>query len=262
MRIIRYTVDDGLPAFGCVRDGVVFALAGDPLGSPEPDRRVAPLEAVTLLEPCRPGKVVAVAVNFDGIEGFSPTMTEPLVLVKPTSSVCGPGTDVVNPFPDLPWWGEAELGVVVKHRLRCASAAEVSDGVLGFTIGNDVTVDNIEHRDHHLARSKCPDHFCPLGPWIDTKFDASDCLIEAVQNDEVIRRARSGEQFWQWPRILQELSQWITLEPWDVVLTGNPPDTVGMRFLEHGDRYTARIAGLGELTNRFYVRGRPRPGEM
>ncbi len=245
------------PAFGLHVDGTILNLEGDPLESPVAGAYIGRADEVILVEPCRPSKILAVAINFAGIDGFSKSMLEPLIFVKPGSSVCGPGVPVVNPFPDLPWWGEAELGVVIKRRLRCASASEVANGVLGFTIGNDVTVENVDGRDHHLARSKGSDTFCPLGPWIDTDFDASDCLIEAVQNGEVIRQARSSEQFWQWPRILEEVSKWITLDPWDVVLTGNPPDTVGMRFVTHGDTYTARISGLGELTNRFYVQGRP-----
>lgn len=258
MRIIRYTIREGRPTIGCLVDGSVRDLRGDPLDTPTPGDHVGRLDEVILLEPCRPGKVVAVAINFPGIDHFSPTMQEPLVFVKPSTSVCAPGADVVNPFPDLPWWGEAELGVVIKRRLRNASTRDVAEGVLGFTIGNDATVENVDGRDHHLARSKCPDGFCPIGPWIDTEFDASDCLIEAVQNGEVIRRARSSQQFWQWPQILEEVSKWITLEPWDVVLTGNPPDTVGMRYLAHGDVYTARVHGLGELTNRFFQEGRAR----
>jgi 2-keto-4-pentenoate hydratase/2-oxohepta-3-ene-1,7-dioic acid hydratase in catechol pathway len=193
------------------------------------------------------------AINFDGIDGFSPEMSEPMVFIKPGTSVTNPGADVTNPWPDLPWWGEAELGVVINRTLKNVTEEEARNSILGFTIGNDATVENVEHRDHHLARSKCPDSFCPIGPWIDTEFDASDCLIEAVQNGEVIRRARSSQQVWQWPKIVSWVSTWMTLEPWDVVLTGNPPDTVGMRFIEHGDTYTARVEGLGELTNRFVL---------
>ena len=255
MRLVRYiTRTSSEPAFGCVEGQDVYSLKGDPLSGSERAHRVGNFTELRLLAPCRPAKVVAVAINFPGIEGYSPNMLEPMVFVKPGTCVCGPGDSVINPFPDLPWWGEAELGVVIKHRLRNASADQVADGILGFTIGNDVTVENIEGRDHHLARSKCPDSFCPLGPWIDTDFDATNCLIEAVQNGEVIRRARSSEQVWQWPRIVSWLSTWMTLEPWDVVLTGNPPDTVGMSYLNDGDTYTARIEGLGELTNRFLIR--------
>lgn len=256
MRIVRYVMKGSAPIFGLLVDGTIVALEGDPLDAPAPGAYVARVNEVTLLEPCRPSKIIAVAVNFPGIDGFSKSMQEPLIFVKPGSCVCAPGTPVVNPFPELPWWGEAELGVVIKRQLRQASAGEIADAVLGFTIGNDVTVENVDGRDHHLARSKCPDAFCPLGPWIDTEFDASDCLIEAIQNGEVIRRARSSQQFWQWPRILEEVSKWITLDPWDVVLTGNPPDTAGMRFIRHGDVYTARVEGLGELTNPFHVKAK------
>lgn len=201
---------------------------------------------------------MATAINFPGIEGYAPEMPEPLIFVKPSCTVCGPGDPVVNPFPELPWWGEAELAVVLSERLRNAGEDKARRSILGFTIGNDVTVENVSGRDHHLARSKCADGFCPLGPWIDTDFDASDCVIEAVQNGEVIRRASSSEQVWPWPKILSAVSQWMTLEPGDVVLTGNPPDTVGMRFVQHGDTYTARVHGLGELTNRFFVKGEAR----
>lgn len=254
MRLIRYQNGNSPSGFGYIKDETVYHLAGDPLDPAERGDLVGPLSSVRLLAPCQPPKIIAIAINFPGIDKYSPTMSEPLVFIKPGTCVANPGDSVINPFPDLPWWGEAELSVVIKRPLRNASVAEVADGVLGFTIGNDVTVENVEGRDHHLARSKCPDSFCPIGPWIDTDFDSANCLIEAVQNGEVIRRARSSQQVWQWPRIVAWLSTWMTLEPWDVVLTGNPPDTVGMRFLNDGDTYTARIEGLGELTNKFFLK--------
>jgi 2-keto-4-pentenoate hydratase/2-oxohepta-3-ene-1,7-dioic acid hydratase in catechol pathway len=253
MKIVRYKTDSS-PVFGCVENDIVYNLIGDPLPGAQKGEMVGPLNTVPLLAPCLPNKIIAIAINFPGISGYSPEMSEPLVFIKPSSCIANPGDTVINPFPGLPWWGEAELGVVIKKVLRNADEDQVGEGILGFTIGNDVTVENVEGRDHHLARSKCPDAFCPLGPWIDTDFNASDCLIEAVQNGEVIRRGRSGQQVWQWPKIISWLSTWITLEPWDVVLTGNPPDTVGIRFLSDGDTYAARIDGLGVLTNRFTIK--------
>ncbi len=252
MRLIRFQIQKGDQiVFGILERGVVYQLMGSPMDNPEKGFVIGELEKVKLVSPCQPGKIVAVAINFPGIGGYYREMTEPLVFVKPASCVANPGDTIKNPFPTLPWWGEAELGVVIKRRLRNATDKEVQNGILGFTIGNDVTVENVEGRDHHLARSKCPDGFCPLGPWIDTDFDASDSLIEAIQNGEVIRRGRSSWQVWKWPRIIAWLTTWMTLEPWDVVLTGNPPDTVGMRYLADGDTYTARIQGLGEITNKF-----------
>ena len=255
MKIVRYIANNSIdPKIGVLVESSIFELEGDIFATNKKiGSFVDSISNIKLLSPCQPSKIICVAINFSGIDRFSPTMTEPLVLVKPPSCICGPGDTVVNPFPELPWWGEAELAVVIGKRLRNIPESEVRDGVLGFTIANDTSVENVENRDHHLARSKCPDNFCAVGPWIDTDFDASDCLIEAVQNGEVIRRGRSSEQFWQWPRIVAWLSTWMTLEPGDLVLTGNPPDTVGMRFLGNGDTYTARVSGLGELTNRFVL---------
>lgn len=252
MRIVRFkTQGRSKIECGCIERGRVYRLLGDPLSGARRGGIVAPVKEVKLVAPCLPKKILAMAVNFPGIVGYSPHMSEPLVFIKPGTCVCGPGDMVTNPFPELPWWGEAELAVVVKNKLRNASVKNVRKSILGFTIANDVSVENVEGRDHHLARSKCPDSFCPIGPWIDTEFDSSNCKIEAIQNGETIRRGRSNMQFWQWPRIVAWLSTWITLEPWDVVLTGNPPDTVGMRYLTDKAVYTARIEGLGELTNYF-----------
>lgn len=250
MRIIRFESDHQLsPLLGCIEGDQVYSIKGNLDEGFHKDKLVADLKNVKLLAPCIPSKVVAVAINFPGIGGYSLEMSEPMVFVKPNTCICNPGDLVVNPFPSLPWWGEAELGVVIRKTLKNVLQEDVHDGILGFTIGNDVTVENVERRDHHLARSKCSDRFCPIGPWIDTEFDASHCLIEAVQDGEVIRRAYSSEQVWQWPKIVSWLSSWMTLNPWDVILTGNPPDTVGMRYIGESATYTARIKGLGELTN-------------
>lgn len=259
MRLIRFTSADAPePTFGILdEEDRVYLAEGDLLEGATRGALVAPLADVRLLAPCVPTKVVAVAINYPGIDHFDPNMAEPMVFLKPPSSVIGPGEPVINPFPGTTWWGEAELGLVMKKRTRPGiTEEEARDYVLGFTIGNDSSVENIEDRDHHLARSKCADRFCPIGPWIDTEYDATDVLIEAVQNGRVIRAGRSSQQFWEWPRIIAEVCNWMTLEPWDVILTGNAPDTVGVVYIQHGDTYTARVEGLGELTNPYFERGR------
>jgi 2-keto-4-pentenoate hydratase/2-oxohepta-3-ene-1,7-dioic acid hydratase in catechol pathway len=253
VRIIRFQTPDSEPRLGVIDGDKVRRLEGDPVESATPGEVVAGLDEVRLLAPCVPGKLVAMAINFTTMDNYVPGQAEPMVFVMPPTAVAGPGDEIVNPFPELDWWGEAELAVVLRKRLRSASQDEAREAVLGFTIANDTTVRNVDGRDHHLARSKCPDGFCPIGPWIDTEFDADDAVVEAVQNGEVIRRGRTSDQTWRWPEQLSWISSWMTLEPWDVVLTGNPPDTVGMRYLGDGDTYTARVEGLGELTNRFVL---------
>src|SRR3954469_19231521 len=121
----------------------VFRLVGDPLDKPTRGERVGALKDVKLLAPCVPRKIPAVAINFPGIDRFDPNMKEPLVLLKAGTSVCGPGDPVVNPFPELRWWGEAELAVVIKREMRNVPEESVRDYVLGFTIGNDASVENV-----------------------------------------------------------------------------------------------------------------------
>ena len=253
MRIVRFAAPECEPCLGVLdpQGDVILELNGDPLGDHSVGSAMARLDAVTLLAPCVPTKIVCVAINFSGIDGFDPAIREPLVFIKPPSSVTNPGVTVQSPFPDHDWWGEAELGVVIKRRVGPLHPLDPKEAVLGFTIGNDTTVANIGGRDHHLGRSKAPDGFCALGPWIETELLTDDIVIEAIQDGEVIRRGRTSEQIWQWPQIIREVSRWMTLEPWDVVLTGNPPDTVGMRFLGPDTVYTARVEGIGEITNRF-----------
>lgn len=260
MKIIRYRKNSS-DKLGCINKSYVHKIEYDSLDNFSMGKKMHHIDAVKFLEPCKPGKVVAVAQNYLGKEQKENINYEPSIFLKPSTSICGPGEIISNPFPDLPMWGEPELAIVMKNKLNNASMEDTFDSVLGFTCANDLTVENIDKRDHHLARSKCPDNFCAIGPWIDTDFDPSNCLIEGSQNGEVVRSGHVSDQIWEWPKVLQWLSTWITLEPWDIILTGNPPDfsggmqtsSPGMRFIENGDVYTVRIEGLGELTNSFSI---------
>jgi 2-keto-4-pentenoate hydratase/2-oxohepta-3-ene-1,7-dioic acid hydratase in catechol pathway len=246
MKIVRY-LESGAPAWGCISEDSIFRLSSDPLNNPVLGPRAGPLQSFTLLAPCRPGKIIALAINFRGSTGLTETMTEPLVFLKAGTSACGPHADIVSPFPDIRAWGESELAVVIGK----------NGTIFGYTAANDVSAENIEGRDHHLARSKAADTFCPLGPWIDTGYSPANRLIEGFQNGELIRRGNSDERIWQDARAVACLSQWMTLEPWDVILTGAPPRVVPRQYLRDGDEFVVRIEGLGELRNHFQ-NGRPR----
>lgn len=199
------------------------------------------------------GKVVAVALNFKGVPGAAIEQIEPLCFVMPGSCVRGPDTQVRNPFsPDTPMWGEPELAAVIENIPRNATESQVRNGIRGFTLGNDFTVENIEGRDHHLARSKCADGFCILGNEVICGVDPTDSLIEGLQNDVVVRRGYVRDQIWSWEAVLQWLSTWMRLDKHDVVLMGCPPPAEGqpdLSLLSVNDKYKVRIEGLGEITN-------------
>ncbi len=206
---------------------------------------------VTLLAPCQPNKVVATAINYPGATGLKKEANEPLFFIKPSSSVIGPNQPIISPFNDVPVWGECELGIVIGKQLQRANTKEVEEGILGYTIGNDVSAENILGWDHHLARSKGADTFCPLGPWIDTDFEPQEKSISGYHNSELMREGCLSDRLCKEPDLLVWLSSWMTLEPGDVVLTGAPTRVRERIYFKKGDHFTCRIEGLGELSNPF-----------
>jgi 2-keto-4-pentenoate hydratase/2-oxohepta-3-ene-1,7-dioic acid hydratase in catechol pathway len=254
MKIIRYKSTDGDANRGILDGSRIYEFHGN-IGDFGPGRYLVDLEDVELLAPSEPRTIIGAAMNYKETGQRPKEDEEPIFFLKATSTLCGPNSIVRNPFPCLKWWGEPELAVIIKEPLSNASVEEAKSSALGFTLANDITVENIDQRDHHLPRSKSVNHFCPLGPWIETEPVSSDSVVEGFQNGKVARSGMLKDQIWQWPRILSEVSKWLILKPWDVVLTGNPPDYMGgmttsspgMRYLEHGDTYTVQIANLGKL---------------
>ena len=244
MKIVRYLAEHGAPSWGCVIDQQIRELIGDPISECEVSRNVRSLSGVRLLAPCQPRKIIAMAINYPGATGLTDEMTEPLVFLKAGTSVCGPADDIVNPFPKTNVWGESELAIVIGRDQK----------IFGYTAANDVSADNIFNWDHHLARSKSADTFCPLGPWIDTEYSPANRWIEGYQNGDLIRRGNSNQRLFQDDRAVAWLSTWMTLEPWDIILTGAPPRVVPRRYLQNGDEFVVRIDGLGELRNRCRVK--------
>ncbi len=206
---------------------------------------------VKILSPCQPGKVIATAINYPGATGLTEKTNEPLVFIKPSSSVIGPSETIVSPFDNALVWGECELGVVIGKRLLKATAEEAKAAVFGYTIGNDVSCENVFGWDHHLARSKGADTFCVLGPWIDTDFNPTGKNITGHHNNTLIRKGYCEQRLWKEPELLVWLSSWMTLEPGDVVLTGAPSRVRDRIYFKEGDHFTCTIEGLGKLSNPF-----------
>jgi 2-keto-4-pentenoate hydratase/2-oxohepta-3-ene-1,7-dioic acid hydratase in catechol pathway len=211
------------------------------------------LTSVKLLAPCTPRKIIATAINYEGSTGLPEGAKEPLVFLKPSTSVIGPGDTIVSPFNDVPVWGESELAIVIGKKLCKASKEEAIGGIFGFTIGNDVSAENLYGWDHHLARSKAADTFCALGPWIDTDYKPESKKIRGFHNGVLLREGDPTQRLIAEPELLVWLSKWMTLEPGDVILTGAPNRVRDREYLKTGDTFTCAIEGLGELTNDFLL---------
>jgi len=250
MRVIRFQVSQDV-FYGELERDQVTCWSGAPWNGGKRLSELFQLNEVTMLAPCEPQKVIGVAINYPGATGLTSEVCEPLVFLKPGSSVIGPDQSIVTPFHDVSVWGECELGIVIGKRLQRAGKVEVADSIFGYTIGNDVSAENVQGRDHHLARSKAADTFCVLGPWIDTDYKPDAQSIHGYHNSELLREGCLNERLHKEPDLLVWLSSWMTLEPGDVVLTGAPTRVRDRQYFVDGDIFSCRIEGLGELSNPF-----------
>ena len=141
---------------------------------------------------------------------------------------------------------EAELAVVIGKSGKWINPENAFDHVLGYTIANDVTARDLQHKDDQWTRAKGFDTFCPLGPWIETDLDPSDLLITCRVNGELRQMASTKEMIFSIPQLVSYISSIMTLDPGDVILTGTP---AGVGSLEPGDEVEITIEGIGTLRN-------------
>jgi 2-keto-4-pentenoate hydratase/2-oxohepta-3-ene-1,7-dioic acid hydratase in catechol pathway len=229
-------------------DLLVQPLAGHPLFDPTPVGEPLPLTAVRLLAPTQPINVVCVGMNYadHAAELDDEAPAEPLIFLKPATSVVGPGEPVRLPRGVGRVDHEAELAVVISKPARDLAPDRALEHVLGYTCANDVTARDQQRSDGQWARAKGHDTFCPLGPWIVTDLDASDLRVRC-EVDEVLRQdGRTRDLLHGVPELLAHITAFMTLLPGDVVLTGTP---AGVGPLAAGQTVSVQIEALGTLTN-------------
>ena len=245
MRVVRL-LHDGDCRYGLADATTVTLISDEPFAAWEPDGSLA-LNDAHLLSPVTPTKVVCVGLNYRThiAEMGHETPSEPVIFIKPSTAVIGPGQSIVLP----PGVGrvdhEGELGVVIGRRTHRVSAQIAPECVLGFTCGNDVTARDVQKTDGQWTRAKSFDTFCPLGPWI-ADVDASDVLLECLVNGEVRQSARTSDMLFSPYELVSFVSHVMTLVPGDVILTGTPG---GISELHEGDTVEVRIENVGSLVN-------------
>jgi 2-keto-4-pentenoate hydratase/2-oxohepta-3-ene-1,7-dioic acid hydratase in catechol pathway len=247
MQIIRYQ-KGAESAYGYLDGDSVGGLTGDLFGQFVRGPRIAALAEVRLLAPCLPSKVVGVARNFadrvreEGAE--APAL--PLLYVKPSTAVIGPGDVIRLPPQSQHVEYAAELGVVIGRRARWVAPEDAAQYVLGYTCANDVTARDLLEQDGLWARGKGFDTFCPLGPSMVTNFDPTAVRITCKVNGETRQMSSTHDMLFTVPQLIAFASSVMTLLPGDVLLTGSP---AGVGPLAAGDTVEIEIEGLGTLTN-------------
>jgi 2-keto-4-pentenoate hydratase/2-oxohepta-3-ene-1,7-dioic acid hydratase in catechol pathway len=261
MRVVRFTPqpDAGLgsdPLFGILEDDDQIAIiSGDPIyhGIQKTAAKIE-LTKVRLLAPVIPrSKIVCVGKNYadHAAEMGSEVPAEPIIFLKPNTSVIGPGDTIVWPAmaPTIDY--EAELAIVIGRVCKEVPKERVKDVIFGYTMANDVTTRELQKRDGQWTRAKSFDTFCPLGPWIETEFVPGTQRISLTVNGEVKQDASISQMIFSVEEIVAFVTQVMTLLPGDVIITGTP---AGIGPLPEKSSVTVAIEGLGELTNKVSAR--------
>jgi 2-keto-4-pentenoate hydratase/2-oxohepta-3-ene-1,7-dioic acid hydratase in catechol pathway len=269
VRICRFTAGEE-PLYGVLTgeldrfgqpedDAVIVGLAGDPLyvGVKLLDKEYK-LQDVRLLAPVLPrSKVVGIGRNYaaHAAELGHELPEEPLMFLKPNTSVVGPGDPIFYPKQTEELHYEGELAVVIGRICRDVPPEQATDVIHGYTIANDVTARDLQRKDGQFTRAKGFDSFCPLGPWIETDLDPQTFVdgvaIQTHLNGELVQDGNTKDLIFDIPTLVAHVTSVMTLLPGDVILTGTPE---GVGPMNVGDEIEVSVAGIGTLTNKVTSR--------
>ncbi|MBM7552090.1 fumarylacetoacetate hydrolase family protein [Thalassobacillus pellis] len=234
---------------GILTDGEIKEISGNMFHKWDYTGEHFSQEEVDLAAPLEPNQVIGIGANYvakkEDLPEKGPDM--PVFFFKPNSSVIGPGESIQLPETIDEVKFESELAVVIGKEAASIREEEVFDYIFGYTVANDVTAPQYFHEDGHWTLGKSFDTFTPLGPVIETEFDADSAEIQAVHNGEKKQDSPTNLMIVTTQRMIAYLSNVMTLKPGDVILTGSP---VGAEFLKENDEIECKIAGIGSLKNK------------
>ena len=206
------------------------------------------LKELKLLAPCQPSKIVAVGLNYSdhARELNLAVPDEPVLFIKPATSVVGPEDSIIYPHTSKQLDYEAEIAAVIKKTCRRVSVENAPEYILGYTCFNDVTARDLQNKDGQWTRAKSFDTFSPIGPWIVSGLDPGNLKIELKLNGQVKQDSSTANLVFKIPMLISFISQIMTLLPGDVVTTGTPP---GVGPMNVGDTVEVTVEGIGTLKN-------------
>lgn len=254
MRIARFVTPQGQMTFGVIDgDGAgsgwtVEAIDGHPFGQLARTGNSWSLDDVRLLSPILPSKVVCIGRNYSAhaAEFGNDVPSEPMMFLKPSTSVIGPGDPIRLPLSAKKVDHEAELAVVIGATgARKVSREDAAQTIFGITAANDVSARDLQKTDGQWGRAKGFDSFCPIGPWIDTDMSYDDVRIACAVDGEIRQDSTTARMIFDVPTLISYISHVMTLLPGDVILTGTPE---GVGPIVSGDNVTVTVGSL-ELTN-------------
>jgi len=234
---------------------LILVLKGDPIYSGiVPTETKVELTQVKLLTPVIPrSKVVCIGKNYadHAAEMNSAVPDEPIIFLKPNTSVIGPNDTIQWPRISDRIDFEGELAIVIGRICKDVPIERFGDVIFGYTIANDVTARDLQSKDGQWTRAKGFDTFCPLGPWIETDFVVGNQIISTTVDGETKQSEPLSSMIFKIPEIIAFITQVMTLLPGDVILTGTP---AGIGPMAAGSTVEVSIEGIGTLSNRVSLK--------
>lgn len=240
---------DSAPSYGVLDGDSIHEISSAPWTLWQETGRSVPWSDARLKAPVRPAKIVCVGRNYvaHAAELGNEVPKDPLIFLKPSTAIVGPGEPIVLPKYSQRVEHEGELGLVIGQ--RCSHLRDQEDPlafVLGFTCINDVTARDLQKADVQFTRAKGFDTFCPVGPHIETDLAPGDLLVETLVNNQIRQSGRTSQMVFPAAFLVRWISRMMTLEPGDLIATGTP---AGVGPLVAGDTVEVRVQGLGVLRN-------------
>ena len=247
MKIVRYS-DGNLVRWGVLEEDSIREMDGDPFGHFHLTSKAKRLQEVKLLAPCAPSKIVALGLNYrDHAEEVKMGLPkEPLLFIKPSTSVIGPGEAIVYPKMSKRVDYEAELAVIIRRVAKAIPEERASEYILGYTCFNDVTARDLQPKDGQWTKAKGFDTFAPMGPWIVTDINPHHLEISSYLNGERRQHSNTENLIFDPYQLVSCISHIMTLLPGDVIATGTPS---GIGSMAIGDKIDILIEGIGALSN-------------
>ncbi|MEW6096713.1 MAG: fumarylacetoacetate hydrolase family protein [bacterium] len=206
------------------------------------------LDEVKILPPCQPSKIIAVGLNYkDHAKELNlPIPDEPILFMKPSTSIIGHEDSIIYPSQTQRLDYEAELAVIMKDKAKNMEPDQVFDKILGFTCFNDVTARDLQKKDGQWTRAKSFDTFSPIGPFVVKGIDPNNLKIESYLNGELKQSSNTNNLIFKVEELVSFISKIMTLLPEDVIITGTP---AGIGQMKTGDVIEIKIEGIGVLKN-------------
>ncbi len=246
---------NGSKRYAAEHNGRLFHLEGDLFGEYGYGEEIARGEfprdlpaGSRLLAPITPSKIVAIGLNYKdhAAEQKKALPAEPMLFIKPSTAVIGPGEPIRLPSGVGRIDYESEVAVVIGRRASRVPRDRALDYVLGYTCANDVTAREMQNRGYQYSHVKGYDTFAPLGPAIAVGLDPTTIPVQGWQNGQMKQNSTTAQLIFTVADLIAYVSAVMTLLPGDVISTGTPS---GIGPLAAGDVFTVRVPGIGELTN-------------